>query len=140
MIESNQEVVFLQIDKLRGEQLDQLFKAILSLDRIEECYRFFDDIATMNEIQSISQRLQVAKMLTEGKTYSAIEQETNASTATISRVRRCIDYGSGGYELVLDRMANQQEDSSRICRKVFIYFATYFISSFMNRCLTFLWS
>jgi len=101
----------LQIDKLRGEQLDQLFKAILSLDSIEECYRFFDDIATMNEIQSISQRLQVAKMLTEGKTYSAIEQETNASTATISRVRRCIDYGSGGYELVLDRMANQQEDS-----------------------------
>lgn len=104
-------MVFLQIDKLRGEQLDQLFKAILSLDSIEECYRFFDDIATMNEIQSISQRLQVAKMLTEGKTYSAIEQETNASTATISRVRRCIDYGSGGYELVLDRMANQQEDS-----------------------------
>ncbi|HLR79265.1 MAG TPA: YerC/YecD family TrpR-related protein [Bacillota bacterium] len=101
----------MQIDKLRGEQLDQLFKAILSLDSIEECYRFFDDIATMNEIQSISQRLQVAKMLTEGKTYSAIEQETNASTATISRVRRCIDYGSGGYELVLDRMANQQEDS-----------------------------
>jgi len=97
-----------QIDKLRGEQLDQLFDAILSLENREECYRFFDDIATMSEIQSISQRLQVAKMLTEGKTYSAIEKETKASTATISRVRRCINYGSDGYKLVLDRMMEQE--------------------------------
>ncbi|HEX6594100.1 MAG TPA: YerC/YecD family TrpR-related protein [Bacillota bacterium] len=101
----------MQIDKLRGKQLDQLFKAILSLESIEECYRFFDDIATMNEIQAISQRLQVAKMLTEGQTYSTIEKETNASTATISRVRRCIDYGSGGYEMVLDKMKNEEVDS-----------------------------
>lgn len=93
-----------QINKLRGKQLDQLFEAILSLETVEECYQFFDDLATMNEISSLSQRLQVAKLLSEGHTYNHIEKETNASTATISRVRRCIDYGSGGYQIVLDRM------------------------------------
>ena len=98
----------MQIDKLRGQQLDQLFDAILALKTREECYQFFDDIATMNEIQSLSQRLQVAKMLSDGKTYNAIEQETKASTATISRVRRCLDYGSGGYEIVLERL-NEKE-------------------------------
>jgi TrpR-related protein YerC/YecD len=98
-----------QIDKLRGKQLDQLFDAILSLKDREECYRFFDDIATMSEIQSISQRLQVAKMLTEGQTYNAIEQETKASTATISRVRRCINYGNDGYQMVLDRILEDEK-------------------------------
>src|SRR5699024_12830328 len=94
----------MQIDKLRGKQLDQFFDAILQLQTREECYRFFDDVATMNEINSLSQRLQVAKMLYEGKTYTIIEEETKASTATISRVRRCLDYGSEGYEVVLDRI------------------------------------
>lgn len=94
----------MQIDKLRGEQLDQLFDAILSLKDREECYRFFDDIATMSEVHSISQRLQVAKMLTEGHTYTVIEKEANASTATISRVRRALNYGSDGYQIILDRM------------------------------------
>lgn len=94
----------MEIDKLRGEQLDRLFDAILTLETREECYKFFDDIATMNEIQSLAQRLQVAKMLYDGKTYNAIEQNTKASTATISRVRRCLNYGSGGYSLVLDRL------------------------------------
>ncbi|WBX80499.1 MULTISPECIES: YerC/YecD family TrpR-related protein [Virgibacillus] len=100
----------MQIDKLRGKQLDQLFDAILSLKDREECYRFFDDIATMSEIHSISQRLQVAKMLMDGSTYNAIEQETNASTATISRVRRCINFGSEGYQLVLDRIIEDKDD------------------------------
>lgn len=99
----------MQIDKLRGPHLDQLFDAILSLRSREECYQFFDDIATMSEVHSISQRLQVAKMLVEGHTYSVIEQETNASTATISRVRRCINYGSDGYELVLERILDDKE-------------------------------
>lgn len=99
----------MQIDKLRGKQLDQLFDAILSLKSREECYQFFDDIATMSEIHSISQRLQVAKMLTDGHTYSIIEQETKASTATISRVRRCINFGSDGYQLVLERMLDDEE-------------------------------
>lgn len=93
-----------QIDKLRGEQLDQFFDAILALETREECYQFFDDVATMNEIQALAQRLQVAKMLKEGSTYNEIEKVTNVSTATISRVRRCLDYGSGGYNIVLDRM------------------------------------
>ncbi|WP_047983122.1 YerC/YecD family TrpR-related protein [Ornithinibacillus californiensis] len=93
----------MQIDKLRGEELNYLFDAILSLKDREECYRFFDDIATMGEVQSLAQRLQVAKMLTEGYTYKTIEKETKASTATISRVRRCIDYGSEGYKMVLER-------------------------------------
>lgn len=100
----------MQIDKLRGEQLDQLFDAILSLETREECYQFFDDLATMNEINALGQRFQVAKLLTEGQTYSKIEEITKASTATISRVRRCIDYGSGGYQLVLDRLANQHKE------------------------------
>ncbi|SFB15242.1 Trp operon repressor family [Lentibacillus halodurans] len=99
----------MQIDKLRGKQLDQLFDAILSLKDREECYKFFDDIATMSEVHAIAQRLQVAKMLTEGHTYTFIEDETNASTATISRVRRCINYGSDGYKIVLDRMLDNDE-------------------------------
>ena len=94
----------MQIDKLRGKQLDQLFEAILTLESKEDCYRFFDDVATINEIQSLAQRLQVAKMLHDGSTYNAIEQETKASTATISRVRRCLEYVSGGYEQVLSKM------------------------------------
>lgn len=102
-------VLHLQIDKLRGKQLDQLFDAILSLETREECYRFFDDVATMNEIQSLTQRLQVAKMLNEGKTYNTIEEETKASTATISRVRRSLDYGSGGYGEILSRLPNQNK-------------------------------
>jgi len=98
-----------EIDKLRSEQLDELFDAILSLKTREECYQFFDDIATMNEIQALSQRFQVAKMLKQGKTYNTIEAKTKASTATISRVRRCVDYGSGGYKLVLNRLLDEKE-------------------------------
>lgn len=97
----------MQIDKLRGKQLDQMFDAMLSIKTREEFYRFFDDLATMNEIQSLAQRLQVAKMLDHGDTYSQIEKETKASTATISRVRRCLDYGSDGYEIVLERMKDK---------------------------------
>jgi len=99
----------MQIDKLRGKQLDELFEAILSLETREECYQLFDDLATMNEITALTQRFQVAKMLTEGHTYSSIERETKASTATISRVRRCIDYGSGGYSKVLGRLGTEGE-------------------------------
>ncbi|CAM3949180.1 YerC/YecD family TrpR-related protein [Alkalicoccus chagannorensis] len=94
----------MQIDKLRGKELDQLFDAILSLKDKEECYQFFDDLCTMNEIQSLAQRLEVARMLMEGDTYQRIEQETGASTATISRVKRCINYGNDGYKFTLDRV------------------------------------
>jgi|SRR5699024_1264271 len=99
----------MEIDKLRGEQVDQLFDAILSLRDREECYRFFDDIATMSEVHSLSQRMQVAKMLKQGYTYNGIEKETKASTATISRVRRCLNFGSDGYALVLNRILDENE-------------------------------
>ena len=94
----------MQIDKLRGKELDQLFKSILSLKDVEECYTFFDDLCTMNEIQSLAQRLEVARMLMDGDTYQKIEKDTGASTATISRVKRCINYGNDGYKFALDRV------------------------------------
>ncbi|ARJ38517.1 hypothetical protein CSV71_10985 [Sporosarcina sp. P21c] len=94
----------MQIDKIRGKQIDQLFQAILELKDVEECYMFFDDLCTMSEVQSLAQRLDVAHKLRLKKTYDNIQQETGASTATISRIRRCVDYGSGGYNLMLDRL------------------------------------
>ncbi|MCO7124583.1 YerC/YecD family TrpR-related protein [Sporolactobacillus shoreicorticis] len=97
----------MQIDKLRGKALDQLFDAILTLKDREECYRFFDDLCTMGEVQSLSQRLQVARMLMEGQTYHQIEKETGASTATISRVKRCINFGTDGYKMTLDRLEKE---------------------------------
>lgn len=98
---------FLQLDKLRGEELDQLFQAILKLKTLEDCYIFFDDLCTVNEIKSLAQRLEVAKMLRQGYTYHKIETETGASTATISRVKRCLNYGNDGYTLVLDRIEEE---------------------------------
>ncbi len=104
----------MQINKLRGKELDQLFNAVLSLQDLEECYRFFDDLCTINEIQSLAQRLEVARMLQDGNTYHKIETETGASTATISRVKRCLNYGNDTYQLVLDRVhkkEDKEEDS-----------------------------
>ncbi len=100
----------MQINKLRGKELAQLFQAILSLENIEECYQFFDDLCTVVEIQSLAQRLEVARMLREGNTYHKIETETGASTATISRVKRCLNYGSDAYQMVLERL---QEGSNQ---------------------------
>ncbi|SEA89971.1 TrpR-related protein YerC/YecD [Thalassobacillus cyri] len=100
----------MQIDKLRGKTLDQLFEAILALENVEECYRFFDDLATMNEVQSLAQRLEVARMLREGYTYHKIETETGASTATISRVKRSLNYGNDAYQMALDRLAVQKSE------------------------------
>ncbi|MCZ0702886.1 TrpR-related protein YerC/YecD [Natronobacillus azotifigens] len=103
----------MQIDKLRGEQLDELFDAILSLKDREECYRFFDDIATMSEITSLAQRLLVAKMLNEGRTYHAIVEESSASTTTISRVKRCLTYGNDGYKMVLERLEKNEPENEQ---------------------------
>lgn len=93
----------MQIDKLRGKELDQLFNSILSLNNLEECYLFFDDLCTVNEIQSLSQRLEVARMLRDGFTYNKIETETGASTATISRVKRSLNYGNDAYQMIFER-------------------------------------
>ena len=84
--------------------LDMLFKAVLELQNIDECYKFFEDIATITELKAISQRIQVAKMLKEKRVYTEIAEVTGASTATISRVNKCLNYGQGGYDLVLDRI------------------------------------
>ena len=93
--------------KFKSRDIDQLFKAILSLENEEECYRFFEDICTVNEMHSIAQRLHVAELLYDKKTYSDIERETMASTATISRINKCLLYGADGYKIVLDRIKDE---------------------------------
>lgn len=90
--------------KLKSDEMDLLFNAILKLENIEECYKFFEDVATINEIKSLAQRIHVAKLLSEKKTYTEIAEATGASTATISRVNRCVNYGSDGYNIVLKRL------------------------------------
>ena len=94
----------MQIEKLRGQALDELFDAILTLENREECYQFFDDLCTVNELQSLSQRLQVAKMIKQGYTYATIEKESGASTATISRVKRSLQWGNDAYTMILERL------------------------------------
>ena len=92
--------------KLKSKMVDELFEAILSLKKVEDCYKLFEDLCTVNEIHSLAQRFAVARMLDEGKKYDEITAKTGASTATISRVKRFLDYGADGYRLVLDRIKN----------------------------------
>lgn len=94
--------------KLKNEQTDLLFEAILSLNSQEECYRLFEDLCTIHEIQALAQRLEVAKLLRERITYHEIAERTGASTATISRVNRCLTYGAEGYNIVLDRLEKEK--------------------------------
>lgn len=91
-------------DKLRTDATDLLFDAILQLKTKEECYNFFEDLCTVNELQSMTQRFEVATMLKSNQTYLAISAKTGASTATISRVNRSLSYGNDGYDLILSRM------------------------------------
>ena len=91
-------------DKLKDANMDFLFDSILKLETREECYKFFEDLCTVNELKSISQRVVVAKMLTEKRVYSDIVAATGASTATISRVNRSLSYGEGGYDIAFDRL------------------------------------
>lgn len=91
-------------EKLRDELIDKLFEAILTLKTVDECYRFFEDLATISEIKALAQRLEVAKMLDAGMTYEDIVAATGASTATISRVKKCLHYGADGYRIVLERV------------------------------------
>lgn len=90
--------------KIRTEAVDHLFEAILTLESKEDCYAFFDDLCTVNELLSLTQRFEVAAMLRQQKTYLEIAEKTGASTATISRVNRSLNYGSDGYEMVFGRM------------------------------------
>ena len=92
------------MSKLHSEEADHLFKTVLELKTEEECYRFFEDLLTVSELSSMTQRWEVARMLNRGSTYQAIVAKTGASSATISRVNRCLHYGADGYRLMLDRM------------------------------------
>lgn len=97
------------MDKLRSLATDALFEAILSLETVDECYKFFEDACTIKEILDISQRYEVARLLSEKKNYQEISKETGASTATISRVAKCLSYGSDGYALVLERLKENKK-------------------------------
>lgn len=90
--------------KIKSELVDRLFQCILSMETVEECYQLFEDLCTVNEIQAIAQRMEVAVMLNAKKTYVEIAEKTGASTATISRVNRCLHYGTDGYKLAISRV------------------------------------
>ncbi len=94
---------------LRTEATDRLFDAILTLRNREECYRFFEDVCTVNELQALSQRFEVANMLRNSQTYMDIAETTGASTATISRVNRSLNYGHDGYDLVIGRLSENEQ-------------------------------
>ncbi|WP_026506831.1 YerC/YecD family TrpR-related protein [Butyrivibrio sp. MC2013] len=90
--------------KIHTDSVDHLFEAVLCLQNKEECYNFFEDLCTVNELLSLSQRFEVASMLRDHKTYLEIAEKTGASTATISRVNRSLNYGDDGYEMVFERI------------------------------------
>ncbi len=92
------------MNKIQKPEIDRFFETILKLETVEECSNFFEDICTIKEIQDISQRLEVARMLNQNKSYAEISKETGASTATISRVNKCLIYGSDGYKTALEKM------------------------------------
>ncbi|MBR3919367.1 MAG: hypothetical protein IKJ59_11635 [Clostridia bacterium] len=89
-------------DKSRTQEKEKLYEAILALKTIEDCDMFFEDLCTINEINAMAQRLEVAVLLKQGETFNTIVEKTGASTATISRVNKCLKYGSGGYDIVLN--------------------------------------
>lgn len=93
----------------RDKQTDELFKAILSLQTVDECYDFFEDLCTMKELADMTQRVRTARMLLDGNTYEQIVKKVEISTATISRINRCIQYGSGGYEKILNRVRDTEK-------------------------------
>ena len=97
--------------KIHTEAVDHLFEAVLCLENKEECYTFFEDVCTINELLSLSQRFEVARMLRQKKTYLEISEKTGASTATISRVNRSLNYGNDGYDMVFERIAKKEEQS-----------------------------
>ena len=93
----------------KNETVDALFDAILSLESREECYKFFEDLCTVKEVSDMAQRLEAAKLLLNGRTYDQIVKEVEISTATISRINRCIQYGTGGYRSVIEKVSAQEK-------------------------------
>ena len=99
------------MSKLRNTETDLLFEGILKLETVEECYRFFTDICTIKELQAMTQRLQVAKQLCEGRNYNEVYQDTGVSSATICRVNKCLNYGDGGCRMVLQRLEGNGDEA-----------------------------
>ena len=95
----------------RSPEMEQLFEGILTLQTVQECERFFTDICTIKELQALTQRLQVAKQLYEGRNYNEVYQDTGVSSATICRVNKCLNYGDGGYKTVLDRLGGKCDEA-----------------------------
>lgn len=131
--------------KLKDEDMDILFRGILKLQTVEDCYDFFEDLCTIAELRAMVQRFQVARMLDEGRIYSDIVQETGASTATISRVNKCLVYGSDGYRKMLDRLkedetAEESHEVTRLCRNTMtasrMTWATRNGQTFSSACLS----
>ncbi len=99
--------------QLRKVSVDDFFDGVLQLRTREECYKFFEDVCTVNEILSLSQRFEVARMLKEKKTYLEISEKTGASTATISRVNRSLTYSNEGYDIVIERLLEKQKQDQK---------------------------
>ncbi|MBQ6622692.1 MAG: DNA-binding transcriptional regulator [Mogibacterium sp.] len=96
-----------------NKYMDNFFKAVLSLETEEECRAFFDDVATIKELQDLTYRLEVARLLANGKVFSEISKETGTSSATIGRVNKCLNYGPGGYALVLERIGALPKETEK---------------------------
>lgn len=99
--------------KIKTELIDRLFQSILCMNTVEECYQLFEDLCTVNELQAIAQRMEVAAMLDAKCTYVEIAEKTGASTATISRVNRCLHYGTDGYKLAIDRVKEKLREEKQ---------------------------
>ena len=99
------------MENFHSQSIDRLFHTILDLETIEDCYKFFTDICTIKEVQDMAQRLDTAILLDEGMNYQNISKQVGISTATISRVSRCLNYGSGGYRTAIDRLKSSEEDA-----------------------------
>lgn len=95
------------MSKIQSDHLNRLFEGVLRLNSVEECYSFFEDVCTVSEILAMKQRFEVASLLNDGMLYSDIVTKTGASTATISRVNKCLEYGNDGYKMVLERLENE---------------------------------
>ena len=96
---------------LRHDALtDELFRSMLALGSVEECYRYFEDLCTNKEVRDFGQRLQVARMLAQGSSYQRVSEATGVSSATVGRVKRCLDYGTGGYRMILARLEEERKD------------------------------
>lgn len=96
------------MSNFRCQSIDQLFQAILNLESVEDCYRFFEDVCTIKEVQDMAQRFDVALLLDDGVNYQTISQKVSVSTATISRVSKCFNYGSGGYRLAIKKLKESE--------------------------------